>query len=44
MDANNEQIRFVIFFDRDFGVSAGVDETEGMPSGLILSNQQQLIF
>ncbi|VDN60541.1 unnamed protein product [Dracunculus medinensis] len=40
MDANNEQIRFVIFFDRDFGVSAGVDETEGMPSGLILSNQQ----
>ncbi|KHN85761.1 Phospholipase D1 [Toxocara canis] len=40
MDARTEQIRFVLLFDRDFEVSAGTEETEGMPSGLVISNQQ----
>ncbi|VDK21977.1 unnamed protein product [Anisakis simplex] len=43
MDARTEQIRFVLLFDRDFEVSAGLTETEGLPSGLTITNQQQLI-
>lgn len=41
MDPGSEQIRFVLLFDRDFGVSAGSSETSGMPSGLVITNQQQ---
>uniref|UniRef100_A0A915B7M1 Phospholipase n=3 Tax=Parascaris univalens TaxID=6257 RepID=A0A915B7M1_PARUN len=40
MDARTEQIRFVLLFDRDFEVSAGSEETEGLRSGLTISNQQ----
>lgn len=41
MNPRTEQIRFVLLFDRDFDVSAGINETVGMPDGLVISNQQQ---
>ncbi|VDN02247.1 unnamed protein product [Thelazia callipaeda] len=43
MDPRTEQMRFVLLFDREFGVSAGSTETEGMPSGLVISNQQHVL-
>lgn len=41
MDPGSEVLRFVLLFDNDFEVSAGSDETEGIPSGLVITNQQQ---
>ncbi|KAL3995479.1 Phospholipase D Active site motif family protein [Acanthocheilonema viteae] len=43
MNPKNEQMRFVLLFDRDFDVSAGSSETEGMPNGLVISNQQHVL-
>ncbi|VDK78403.1 unnamed protein product [Litomosoides sigmodontis] len=43
MNPRTEQMRFVLLFDRDFDVSAGSSETEGMPNGLIISNQQHVL-
>uniref|UniRef100_A0A915PPP7 Phospholipase n=1 Tax=Setaria digitata TaxID=48799 RepID=A0A915PPP7_9BILA len=43
MNPRTEQMRFVLLFDRDFDVSAGSNETEGMPNGLIISNQQHVL-
>uniref|UniRef100_A0A158R3R6 Phospholipase n=1 Tax=Syphacia muris TaxID=451379 RepID=A0A158R3R6_9BILA len=40
MHPGSEILRFVLLFDSDFGVSAGPKDTEGMRSGLIISNQQ----
>lgn len=41
MNPRTEQMRFVLLFDRDFDVSVGSSEADGMPSGLVISNQQQ---
>ncbi|VIO94868.1 Phospholipase d protein 1, putative [Brugia malayi] len=43
MNPRTEQIRFVLLFDRDFDVSAGINETVGMPDGLVISNQQHIL-
>ncbi|OZC05803.1 phospholipase D domain protein [Onchocerca flexuosa] len=43
MNPRTEQMRFVILFDRDFEVSAGSSETEGMENGLVISNQQHVL-
>ncbi|EJD74136.1 phospholipase D [Loa loa] len=43
MNPRTEQIRFVLLFDRDFDVSAGSSETDGMPNGLVISNQQHIL-
>ncbi|KAM3718441.1 Phospholipase [Dirofilaria immitis] len=43
MNPRTEQMRFVILFDRDFDVSAGSSETEGMSNGLVISNQQHIL-
>ncbi|VDN06486.1 unnamed protein product, partial [Onchocerca ochengi] len=44
MNPRTEQMRFVLLFDRDFDVSAGSSEAEGMPNGLVISNQQQYLI
>uniref|UniRef100_A0A8R1DXK1 Phospholipase n=1 Tax=Caenorhabditis japonica TaxID=281687 RepID=A0A8R1DXK1_CAEJA len=40
MDHRTEQIRMVLLMDRDFKVAAGGKETEGIPTGLIITNTQ----
>lgn len=40
MDHRSEQIRMVLLMDQDFKVAAGGKETEGIPTGLIITNTQ----
>ncbi|CAB3404351.1 unnamed protein product [Caenorhabditis bovis] len=40
MDPRTEQIRMVLLMDKEFKVAAGGTETEGIPTGLIITNMQ----